>query len=153
MKPILDACCGGRMIWFDHDNPLAVFVDKRKESLTLCDGRILHVNPDIVADFTHLPFAHESFHLVVFDPPHLRSLGENSWLAKKYGRLIGDWRDEISEGFKECFRVLKRNGTLVFKWSDAEVSLNEILQLAPQKPAFGHTGQNIRTHWICFFKT
>ena len=39
--PVLDACCGSRMFWFDSDNPKAVFVDKRSESHALCDGREL----------------------------------------------------------------------------------------------------------------
>ncbi len=31
MKPILDVCCGARMMWFDKRNPLATFVDKRQQ--------------------------------------------------------------------------------------------------------------------------
>lgn len=26
-KPILDACCGSRMFWYDKDNPAVVFMD------------------------------------------------------------------------------------------------------------------------------
>lgn len=153
MKPVLDACCGSRMFWFDRSDDRAVFVDKRKESHILCDGRSLEISPDVIADFTALPFADKTFFLVVFDPPHMTTLGENSWLAKKYGRLIGDWRDEIREGFKECFRVLKENGTLVFKWNTTDVSLSEILELAPTRPLFGHTtGRQSKTHWLCFLK-
>ena len=92
----------------------ALYMDKREEQHVLCDGRELKIAPDVCADFTKMPFPDESFWLVVFDPPHMNSLGENSWLAKKYGRLIGDWRDDLREGFLECFRVLKTNGTLVF---------------------------------------
>ena len=157
MKPVLDACCGSRMMWFDRQNPLAVFVDKRKEMMTLCDGRILEVNPDVVADFTQLPFADETFYLVVFDPPHLTSLGtDTSWLAHKYGRLIGDWKDMLTEGFQECFRVLKTNGTLIFKWSEHDVPLSEVLGLTEQQPLFGnnYNGRSMgkKTHWLCFFK-
>ncbi len=156
-KVVLDACCGGRMMWFDRANPLAVFVDKRKETLTLCDGRILDVNPDVIADFTNLPFDDETFHLVVFDPPHLTTLGtDTSWLAQKYGRLIGDWKDMLTEGFKECFRVLKTNGTLIFKWSEYDVPLATVLALAPQEPLFGSNaiGGSLRSrsHWLCYFK-
>ncbi|GAB1358556.1 hypothetical protein MASR1M31_03340 [Porphyromonadaceae bacterium] len=68
-KKILDACCGSKMFWFDKQNPLVVFSDIRKETMTLCDGRTLEVNPDVVADFRDLPFPDESFKLVVFDPP------------------------------------------------------------------------------------
>lgn len=151
--PILDACCGSRMFWFDRNNPLAMFIDKREESHTLSDGREVHITPDRVADFTQLPFPDETFHLVVFDPPHMTSLGENSWLAKKYGRLLGDWDLEIREGFSECFRVLKPCGTLVFKWNETDVPLATVLELAPCQPLFGHTtGRQAKTHWCCFMK-
>ena len=30
-KKILDVTCGARTMWFDKQNPLAVFCDKRKE--------------------------------------------------------------------------------------------------------------------------
>src|SRR4051812_35499881 len=93
-RDVLDACCGSRMFWFDKNNLLAMFMDKRAEGHVLCDGRALNINPDVVADFTNMPFADESFYLVVFDPPHMTSLGQNSWMAKKYGRLIGGWESE-----------------------------------------------------------
>ena len=150
---VLDACCGSRMFWFDKNNPLGMFVDKRTEEHILCDGRTLTVAPDKVADFTSLPFADESFFLVVFDPPHLKTLGANSWLAKKYGRLVGDWETEIRGGFEECWRVLKTNGTLIFKWNSIEVPLAKVLELAPAQPLFGHTtGRQAKTHWMTFFK-
>lgn len=151
--PVLDACCGSRMFWFDHNNPAAIYMDKREERHVLCDGRDLEISPDVVADFTKMPFPDDTFYLVVFDPPHMSSLGANSWLAKKYGRLIGDWRDEIREGFLECFRVLKPNGTLIFKWNTTDVSLKEILSLAPIEPLFGHTtGRQSKTIWATFLK-
>lgn len=153
LPPILDACCGSRMMWFNPINPLAMFVDKRSESHILCDGRTLNISPDKVCDFTKLPFDDESFYLVVFDPPHLQTLGENSWLAKKYGKLIGDWEVDIAEGFSECWRVLKPNGTLIFKWNSIEIPLERVLKLVPAEPMFGHTGGRMsKTHWLCFFK-
>ena len=30
MKPILDACCGSRMFWFNPKNPNVLFVDNRR---------------------------------------------------------------------------------------------------------------------------
>lgn len=141
------------MFWFNPDNPLAVFVDKRNEHHTLCDGRALSITPSVVADFTALPFPDESFHLIVFDPPHMDSLGENSWMAKKYGRLFGDWETEIRGGFEECWRVLAVNGTLIFKWNSTDVPLAQVLALAPAVPLFGHTtGRQSKTHWMTFFK-
>lgn len=151
--PVLDACCGSRMFWFDRNNRSALFMDKRSECHTLCDGRDLVISPDTVADFTDMPFPDSTFYLVVFDPPHMCSLGENSWIAKKYGRLIGDWRDDIKEGFSECLRVLKPNGTLIFKWNTTDVSLEEVLALAPLRPLFGHTtGRHAKTIWCAFIK-
>jgi SAM-dependent methyltransferase len=83
----------------------------------------------------------------------MNSLGGNSWLAKKYGRLIGDWRDEIREGFAECLRVLKPNGTLIFKWNTTDIPLAEVLALAPIPPLFGHTtGRQAKTVWCAFLK-
>lgn len=115
-KKILDACCGSRMFWFDKENGDTLFMDERELETELCDGRKLIVKPDIVADFKNMPFEDESFYLVVFDPPHLLKAGQNSWLAKKYGKLDEDtWQSDIAEGFKECMRVLKTNSTLIFK--------------------------------------
>ena len=93
MKKILDACCGSRMCWFDKDNPDTVFMDCRSEEHTLCDGRRLEIRPNVVGDFRKMPFPDNSFYLVLFDPPHLNNLGESSWLAKKYGRLLPSWED------------------------------------------------------------
>lgn len=115
--------------------------------------RYCSVKPDTVADFTDLPFEDEVFYLVVFDPPHLVHVGENSWLAKKYGRLTGDWREMLRKGFSECLRVLKPNGTLVFKWSETDISVKEILNIIGHAPLFGHkSGKQAKTHWMCFMK-
>lgn len=153
-KLVLDACCGSRMFWFDKNNPIAVFSDIRNESHTLCDGRILAVNPDVISDFRLMPFEDESFWLVVFDPPHMTSLGANSWMAKKYGRLGDGWKDDIQAGFSECFRVLKTFGTLVFKWNESDVLLSDVLKLTDVAPLFGHTtGRQSKTKWVTFMKT
>lgn len=72
---ILDACCGSRMFWFDKNNPNVLFMDKRNETLKAKDRdkvRTIEINPDIVGDFTDMPFENESFYMVVFDPPHLK---------------------------------------------------------------------------------
>ena len=84
-KSILDMCCGSRMFWFDKQDERAVFSDKRSESHTLCDGRKLVISPDLIADFTALPFADGSFPVVVFDPPHLERVGPNGWQGKSTG--------------------------------------------------------------------
>lgn len=135
-KLILDACCGSRMFWFDKHNPLALFVDKRSEIVTAKDRdkiRTIEVKPDIIADFTNLPFEDSSFYMVVFDPPHLKTLGKTSWMAKKYGRLPDNWQEMIKSGFDECMRVLKPYGTLVFKWNESEIKAAEVLSVIPFK--------------------
>lgn len=153
MTPVLDVCCGSKMFWFDKEDQRATFIDKRRESHVLCDGRKLEINPDMIADFTDLPFDDNSFHLVVFDPPHMTSLGASSWMAKKYGRLTDDWKPMIKDGFSECFRVLRPNGTLIFKWNESDVKLKEVLALSSIPPLFGHTtGRQAKTVWVAFIK-
>jgi len=113
----------------------------------------LEISPDFTADFTRLPFEDESFYIVVFDPPHMDSLGSESWMAKKYGRLAKDWQDEICKGFSECIRVLKPNGTLIFKWSSVQIPISKILPLCELSPLFGHkSGKQQNTHWVTFIK-
>lgn len=152
MKPILDACCGSRMFWFDRQNPNTVFCDNRRLSETLCDGRVLRIEPDVQCDFKALPFPDESFYLVVFDPPHLKVAGPKSWQAKKYGKLPQEWREELQQGFAECFRVLRTNGTLVFKWSEVQIPLSSVLELTPEKPLFGDRRAGRGGQWIVFMK-
>ena len=153
MKTILDPCCGSRMFWFDKKDDRAVFTDKRSEQHTLCDGRELIIEPDMVMDFTDLQFDDEQFHMVVFDPPHLNKIGSNSWMAKKYGKLDETWPLMIKDGFAECFRVLKPNGTLIFKWNETQILTKDILALTDQKPVVGHiSGKRANTHWVCFLK-
>jgi ubiquinone/menaquinone biosynthesis C-methylase UbiE len=149
-KQILDACCGSRMFWFDRAEPHTVYVDNRELEDTLCDGRKLIIKPDVVADFRCLPFADDSFSLVVFDPPHLIKGGDNAWIIKKYGRLGENWREDIEKGFSECIRVLKTYGTLVFKWNEEQLSQREILQAIGCKPLFGD--RRNKTHWMVFMK-
>lgn len=152
-KKILDACCGSRMFWFDKQNPNVLYQDVRSEEHILCDGRKLEVKPDVVADFRDMPYADGSFKLVVFDPPHLAKAGENSWLAKKYGILSPNWKEDLAKGFKECFRVLEPDGVLVFKWNEDQIKVSQIITLSPIAPLFGHTtGRHGKTHWITFIK-
>lgn len=137
-QPILDACCGGRMMWFQKNCPQALYVDCRDGEWPLCDGRVYKVHPDVVADFRELPFPDASFRLVVFDPPHLVHGGDKSWIVKKYGRLDKKtWQDDLRCGFAECWRVLEEGGTLVFKWSEVQIPLRDVTPLLPSEPLFG----------------
>lgn len=153
MKPVLDVTAGSRMMWFDRGDYRAVFLDERQEEHVLCDGRSLIVDPDVVGDFRDLPFDDCSFFHVVFDPPHLERLGPKAWTRAKYGALLSSWRDDLAAGFSECFRVLKPNGTLIFKWNEDQIPVSEILSLTSHKPLYGHrSGRASKTHWIAFLK-
>lgn len=159
MKSVLDACCGSRMFWFDREDTRCVFLDNRKERHELTDSssrggkRSLIISPDTVGDFTALPFSEGSFSLVVFDPPHLVRNGSTGWLAKKYGKLRTDWREDIRRGFAECFRVLVPLGTLIFKWNENDIPVSQILRLTDAKPLIGNRcGKNAKSHWIVFQK-
>ena len=84
---ILDACCGSKMFWFDKENPNVTYMDIRRYSDILCDGRKLEVNPDVIGDFRNMQFSNDEFDLVVFDPPHLVKAGDKSWLVKKIWKV------------------------------------------------------------------
>jgi len=155
---ILDACCGPRMMWFDSRDRRALFIDKRQETHPMAENR--HpgrhpavIAPDVVADFTAMPFASGSFYLVVFDPPHISAgrAGKVGRFRKIYGVLPNDWQALLRAGFAECFRVLKPNGLLVFKWSEHCYPLKDILKLTPRSPLFGHRTTRT-THWYVWIK-
>lgn len=151
---VLDPCCGSRMFWFDRENTDVVFDDNRVETHTLCDGRVLRINPDVVIDFRKLEFSNNTFKLVVFDPPHLHTAGAKSWMAHKYGKLSKlTWEVDLALGFAECFRVLASDGILVFKWNEIQIKIKEVLALTPVRPLFGNTsGKKAGTHWYVFMK-
>ena len=159
-KSVLDACCGGKMMWFDKGDNRVVFADCRNEVMVIDhlpsqQGRSpKSIQPDFMHDFRNMNFPDESFYHVVFDPPHVRELSMKSVAGFSYGSLDKHcWRDDLTKGFAECFRVLKPNGTLIFKWSEVDIPLKEILSLTPEKPLYGHrSGKKANTHWVCFIK-
>ena len=148
------------MFWFDKHDPRALYVDKRRETHPIdigTPGTIgrapIVVDPDMLADFTGLPFPDNTFSLVVFDPPHIERTEAKGLLTRKYGHLTSDWRETLRKGFIECFRVLKPQGTLIFKWAESDYPVSEVLSLTAEKPLFGHkSGKQSATHWIAFLK-
>lgn len=152
-KKILDACCGPRMMWFNKQHPDAIYMDSRREEFIACDERKIKVDPDLLADFREMPFEDNSFKLVVFDPPHFNSLGENSFTAQKYGRLLPTWETDLKAGFDECMRVLETNGILIFKWNEFQIPVSRLIELFGVEPLFGHkSGKASLTHWMTFMK-
>lgn len=160
-KLILDATCASRSIWFNKNHPNALYMDVRKEILTGIwknggggqSERVICVDPDVIASFTDMPFDDETFYMVVWDPPHLRHVGDSACLKKKYGRLNDDWPQMIHDGFNECMRVLRPYGTLIFKWSDIQISTRDVINAIGEEPLFGHrSGKKMNTHWMCYMK-
>ena len=159
-KPVLDACCGSRMMWFDKQDNRCLFADQREGAMELDHhpsqaGRSpVNVFPDRIHDFRDMPYEDSSFHHVVFDPPHVRNLSLKSILGFRYGSLDKQtWQDDLRLGFAECFRVLKPHGTLIFKWNEVDIPLREVLALTPEKPLYGHrSGKKANTHWVAFVK-
>lgn len=151
---VLDPASGSRMFYFDKQDDRVLFGDIRSEQHILCDGRALNINPDTIVDYRDLPFPDGSFSVVVLDPPHLVRAGPKSWQAAKYGQLSAEtWRDDLTAAFAECFRVLRDEGVLIFKWNETQIPVSQILALTPAKPLIGHkSGKASKTHWITFIK-
>lgn len=143
------------MFYFDPGDSRVLFGDIRHETHVLCDGRALTVAPDFLADYRKMPHADGSFRVVVFDPPHLTRVGKRGWMFKKYGGLdASTWREDLTAAFSECFRVLKDEGVLIFKWNETQIPVRDVLALTPEKPLVGHVraGKSADTHWITFLK-
>jgi len=164
---ILDATCGGRSIWLPGNEARddTLYIDRREEPPGFhVDGmdytESYSIEPDEVQDFRDLPYADESFHLIVFDPPHVVKDGGMDALAgavqKKYGALEAEtWQADLQAGFEELWRVLKGGGVLVFKFADNAADWHEVLELAPRDPLFGTTNNKrtgVETRWFVFYK-
>ncbi len=151
---ILDVCCGSKMFWYDKEEPHTTYMDIRDEVLTYADRDVVRevkINPDLVSDFRDIPFADDSFDLVVFDPPHLIHVGDNSWLVKKYGKLDKNtWPQDLKLGFDECMRVLKPNGTMLFKWNEEQIKTKDVFEVFGQQPILGD--KRSKTRWSVFIK-
>tara|TARA_R100000654_G_scaffold33685_1_gene58891 strand:+ start:746 stop:1237 length:492 start_codon:yes stop_codon:yes gene_type:complete len=153
-KEVLDACCGGRHWWFNKEDPDMFGLDIRsveKGSIELQPN--WSVEPDLVGSYCNMPFNDESFSLILWDIPH-KLKQDKGIITKKYGFLGENWREDTKQGFEECWRVLAQRGTLVFKWSDLDVKVSEMLNLFHTKPKAGtitKKGVN-NTYFLIFYK-
>lgn len=152
---ILDACCGGRMWWWDKAHPLAVYMDAREAPRgSRPDRPNWHITPDVVGDFRAMPFDDDSFRLVVFDPPHIVRPNPSGRIAMQYGALPTETeQDDLRRGLAECWRVLAPGGTLVFKWAGA---LDRVRAHFPTTPVIGTRSargkKGLGTRWLIFYK-
>jgi len=153
-KVILDACCGGRQMWFDKTNKNTIFMDIRQlEKGCISLQPNFSVSPDIIGDYRDLKFKDKSFKLVVWDVPH-KIKKDTGIIEKKYGHLGEEWKEDLLNGFNEIMRVLDDYGVLEFKFADISISIKDVLSIFPVKPLFGtitKKGVN-NTYWFCFMK-
>ena len=154
---ILDATCGLKQMWFQKDAKDVVYLDRRHNKIEYNGEFKGTINPNIIADNRFLPFKNECFDMVLFDPPHFitNSIGLYETIFSFYKPIT--WVAEMSDSIKECFRVLKINGFLVFKWGEKYKTLKIVLNMFPKEPLFGVKNipafQKIRgTWWIVFRK-
>lgn len=152
-KQVLDPCCSLQSFYFDKHPDYLLTGDIRSERI--CDrwGRKINVNPDQIMDFRKLDFPDESFNLVIFDPPHLFNLGKESSMGLRYGVLNKEtWRYDIKRGFDECWRVLRKGGTLIFKWGEKDIPIATVLELIERKPLIGNKKPKNSGYWMVFYK-
>ncbi len=161
LPEILDACCGGRMWWWEKQHPLAIYMDVREAprgSVGELTGRPewnpnFEVAPTCKGDFRNMPFEEDSFRLVVFDPPHnVREKQPPEGInGLKYGALHpATEQDDLRLGFSECWRVLSPGGTLVFKWAGP---LDRVEPHFPAVPIVGtRSPRGGQTRWLIFYK-
>lgn len=153
-KDIIDLCCGWRMFWHDKNDPLVHFMDIR----TLPKGSIksrpnFSVEPDEIGDYRDVKYPDNTFKIVVLDPPHLRSLWDKSWMAMKYGKLLESRKEDIRKWFYEGIRILQDKWILIFKRSESEIPISEIISLFPVKfSIWNRSGKWNKTIWLIYIK-
>lgn len=168
-KFILDACCGPRMFWWNKHHPNTIYIDNRREEKGFINNRKERtIEPDLLMDFRKLEFSDKSFKLIIFDPPHLKNMSKGFLEGNREKRIhqfrLGDtygylnketWREDIKQGFSECWRVLEDYGIIIFKWGDHDISIKDILEVIGKEPLVGHRTRKTdrqSTHWFIFMK-
>lgn len=153
-KQIIDLCCGWRMFRYDKKNPLVHFMDVRTLPKWSIKARpSFCVEPDEIGDYRDVKHPDKSFKIVVMDPPHLKSLGEKSRMAMKYGKVSKERKEDMKQAFKEAMRILQDFWILIFKRNESEIPLSEIIKTFPVKPMiWQRTWKNNKTVRLIYLK-
>lgn len=131
---ILDATAGFKGIWYQKNHPF------------------------VTSEWKDAPFPNNHFDMVIFDPPHLikKEVIKECSLHKSYGYLKEKtWKQEIKQGVRKLFDVLKPNGVFIFKWCENSIKVEEVIKLFPYKPMFGINTKSkghTANWWILFIK-
>jgi len=163
---ILDATCSIKSMWYQKSHPFVTFMDIRNGKYIYQDKKKKHkpkvytIKPDVTSDFRDTPFDDNYFDMIVFDPPHIIQNANSGDMIVRYGKFNIDdnWKQILSDGIMELFRVLKPNSVFILKWSKTKrfghsIPLKEILDLFPYQPMFGtRTGNSDNNHWVVFIK-
>jgi hypothetical protein len=112
--PIVDVTCNERRMWKGVDYP-HISCDKDQS-----------VNPDVLCDFTSLPFKSGTVSLLIFDPPHLPAAAASEKSLKPFARRYGlgttSLKNNIHPLFEpflqEASRVLMADGLIFAKLCD-----------------------------------
>lgn len=59
-------------------------------------------------------------------------------------------RNTERRNYQDCFRVLRNDGVLVFKWNSEQIPFADVVKLSPYKPIFGD--KRAKTRWKVFVK-
>jgi len=84
------------------------------------DGSDIVTRPDAAYDFRDLPYADESYDIVVLDPPYIHSPGNHTTdhryqnAATTKGMLHRDIRELYRDGMREAMRVVRSDGGQVW---------------------------------------
>jgi len=130
------------MFWKNKHDKRVLWIDIQTD---------LEIPPDLVVDCTNTGFEDQSFHTIIFDPPHWwgdepeKSLFtcKNKTQRKKlsigdgglayYGTDVYKSKSElinfIHKSQVEFYRILWDNGILWFNWSDVKIPVRKILPI------------------------